>query len=157
MPKYSITVCGFFLSMLVGCAPKGTGPLFSLNPAPDEMATVYHYRLERGAGSGAAYTLLSNGKVVSVIGNGGYYVQHLKPGEYKYERILQLHQGPLPHALIGDAIDNARAKAEHAYTITVEPDKSYFLRWAVSGKVEPIQEEVALKELRSLRAFEPVR
>lgn len=149
-----MTVCGLFLLMLVGCAPKGTGPVFSLNPAPDGMATVYHYRLERGAGSGAAYTLLSNGKVVSVIGNGGYYAQHLKAGKYKYERILQLHGGPF---LIGQAIDNARAKAEHAYTITVEPDKSYFLRWAVSGEVEPIQEEVALKELRSLRAFEPVR
>lgn len=157
MLKYGLTVCGFFLLMLVGCAPKGTGPLFSLNPAPDGMATVHHYRLERGAGSGAAYILLSNGKAVTVIGNGGYYVQHLEPGEYRYERILQLHQGPLPNALIGDAIDNARAKAEHAYTIVVEPDKSYFLRWAASGKVEPIQEEIALKELHSLRAFEPIK
>ena len=157
MRKYSIAVCGLFLFMVVGCAPKGTGPLFSLNPASEGMSTVYHYRLERGAGSGAAYILLSNGKAVSVIGNGGYYVQHLEPGEYKYERILQLHQGPLPNALIGDAIDNARAKAEHAYTITVDPGKSYFLRWAASGKVEPIQEEVALKELRGLRAFEPVK
>jgi len=149
-----MTVCGFFLLILVGCAPKGTGPVFSPNPAPHGMATVYHYRLQRGLGSGAAFALISNGHVVCIIGNGGYYVQHLNPGEYEYEKVFQQHN---PVGLIPQAIDNALAKPEHAYTITVEPDRSYFLKWSYSGKIEPIQKDVALKELQGRREFEPVR
>jgi hypothetical protein len=145
---------GLVLMIIAGCAAKGTGPVFQLNPAPDGMAAVYHYRLETGYGSGAAYTLVSNGQVASVIGNGGYYIQHLKPGEYKYEKIFTQHGGPF---LIGQMIDNARAKPEYVYAITVKPNKGYFLHWSPPGKIEPVEEDTALKEVHGLREFEPAK
>ena len=155
MLRFRLTVLVLTMLIITGCgtAPKGTGPMFMLDPAPDGMATVYHYRIERGYGSGASYTLISNSRAVTIIGNGGYYIQHLKPGEYEYKKILQKHGGPF---LIGAAIDNAIAKAEHVYTITVEPNESYFLRWSPPGKIEVLPEKSALRELHGLKEFEPI-
>jgi hypothetical protein len=157
MPKLSRVVFVFFIIVGCGTAPKGKGPVFSLNPAQDGMSTVYHYRIERGCGGGAAYTLISNGEVVAIIGNGGYFTQHLKPGMYEYEKILQQHGGPF---LLGKAIDNAIAKAKPAYTITTESNETYFLRWdACFAKkiIEEVPQEIALKELKGLKAFESIK
>ncbi len=86
---------------------------------------MYHYRIERGCGGAAAYTLISNDEAVTVIGNGGYFTQHLKPEMYEYKTIFYQHAGP---NLLGRAIDTALAKPKAAYKFKAEPNITYYLR-----------------------------
>jgi len=162
MPKLSRVVYVFVIFIIVGCgyAPKGKGPVFQLNPTQDGMSTLHHYRITSSCGGGAAFTLISNDEVVTIIGNGGYYTQHLNPGTYEYKTIFQSHAINLPLIMIGQAIDNSKAKAKPVYTITTESNETYFLRWnACFAKkiVEVVPEEIAFKELKGLKAFEPIK
>ena len=159
MKKIIFFVCVLAIFIVTGCAtaPKGTGPVFLLNPAPEGMSTVYHYRVEKGCGGAAAYTLISNDQAVTIIGNGGYYIQHLKPGSYEFKKLLQQHGGPF---LFDKAIDNALAKAQPAYNLITEPNRNYYLRWNAcfeKNAIEEVSEEIALRELEGLKAFEKIK
>ena len=159
MSKFGLyaIVCVFILIAGCGTAPKGKGPVFSQSPSPHDMSTVIHYRIQRGCGSGAAYTLILNDEPITVIGNGGYYIQHLKPGTYEFKKLLQQHGGPF---LLDKAIDNALAKAQPAYNLLTEPNRNYYLRWNAcfeKNAIEEVSEEIALRQLEGLKAFEEIK
>ncbi len=146
---------------IVGCghAPKGTGPKFTYSVPGAGMAKVYHYRVEKLAGNGIYYYLFMNGDFVTIIGNGGYYIQDLLPGEYIYATTKQVTGvGIIAITYVTKEIDNKMASAKQALTLNVEPNKSYYLRWSytLSGaaEVEQVEEPVALKEIEGLKRFE---
>lgn len=155
MLKFNRLVYFFVFFIIVGCgwAPKGKGPVFSLNPAQDNMSTVYHYRIPKLCGNGAAYVLYSNGEIVTLIGNGGYYDQHIKPGTYEYKTIFKNYSA----AVVMGAL--MKAQPAHTYTIKTEPNETYFLRWNAclttkdKKHVEAVPEEIALRELKGLKKF----
>lgn len=145
-----------FILISCGSAPKGTGPVFQLDSSEDGKSKVYHYRLDKIAGNGLYYYLYMDNKFISQIGNGGYFIQDLAPGKYKYSVKNQVTAIPfmLPTHITSE-IDNKRAKIKEIMTINVESGRSYYFRWNYGfGKVESVDEKTALKELNGMRQFE---
>jgi len=151
-------ICFCIVLLIVGCgmAPKGTGPIFKFSAPDAGKAAVYHYRLEKASGGGQFYYLFMNKDFVSIIGNGGYYIQLVLPGEYEYAVKSEVR---MPVGLIGVAIDNARAKVKNVYKFSAKPNESYYFRWSCAfgdNVVEKVEESIALKELEGLKKFEPI-
>jgi hypothetical protein len=143
------------VTTLNGCAIKGTGATFTVEEPMADKAVVIHYRLSRGAGSGAQYDVMSNDRPLTCIGNGGYFKQVTEPGNIVYKTRLQTRGGPF---LLGQMIDNAIAKFKETYSLDVEAGKVYYLRWKVGPmpKIEQIPEKEALLQLKGLRSFLPL-
>ena len=142
---------------LFGCAVQGTGPLFTFQEPKADKATVIHYRIPRGAGSGAQYDVLSNDTPLTTIGNGGYFKQIIEPGQIVYKTKFQQHAGPL--FVVGHSIDNALARFKDAYSLDAEAGRVYYLRWGLGlvPKIEQVPEEEALQQLNGLRSFLPAK
>lgn len=97
-----------------------------------------------------------NDDFVSIIGNGGYYSHQIQPGEYVLAVKSEVR---MPIGLIGQAIDNARAKVRNVYKFTAEPNSSYYFRYSCAlgdEIVAQVDREIALKELEGLKRFEPI-
>jgi len=158
MSKNKKAIYVLFLFLFVGCgtAPKGIGPIFKYSPPNESTSYVYHYRLNKVAGNGLYYYLFMNGELVTLIGNGGYFTQNLLPGEYKYAVKDQVTALPgMPITYLTSEIDNKKAKIKHVLDLVAKPNKSYYFRWNYGfGKVEQIEENIALKELEGLKRFE---
>jgi len=159
MKKIFSMLCFFMALQLLGCgmAPKGTGPVFMFSSPDENNAIVYHYRIQRSSGSGQFYYLFMNNDFVSIIGNGGYYSHKVPPGEYVLAVKSEVR---MPMELIGQAIDNARAKVRDVYKFTAEPNSSYFFRYSCAlgdEVVEQVEKDVALKELEGLQRFEDIQ
>ena len=142
---------------LSGCAPKGTGAMFSYSAPPTNMAHVTHYRLGALSGSYWSYLLYSNGKFVTRIGNGGYYTESLEPGVYEYKILKRAHGHPVLIYNIGEAIDNSFAKIEIAHTITAAAGMEYYIKWEIIWggiRATKVEKKVALSDLKDLHRFE---
>ena len=159
MKKIVLLICFCMALQFAGCgmAPKGTGPVFTISSPQENHSMIYHYRINKTSGSGQFYYLFMNNSFVSIIGNGGYYSHQMPPGEYVLAVKSEIR---MPIGLIGQAIDNARAKVRNVYKFTAEPNSSYFFRYSCAlgdEIVEQVEEKTALRELEGLKRFEPLQ
>ncbi|MEJ2200610.1 MAG: hypothetical protein P8X63_06305 [Desulfuromonadaceae bacterium] len=118
------------------------------------MANIYHYRLEKSSSSSCFYYLFSNREFVSVIGNGGFSMQRMVPGDGEFSITSEIR---MPGGSFAAALGKARGKARSVYKFKVLPDRCYYFRWSCAfgdELIESVEETVALKELKGLKEFQ---
>jgi predicted small lipoprotein YifL len=86
---------------LSGCATLGPAYTPDSN-APKDQATVYVYRQPGFVGGAVAYTVSANGKEVSTLPSGGYFVYHSPPGEVEFSAKTEAHTSVTVDAKAGE-------------------------------------------------------
>jgi hypothetical protein len=153
----NILILVFLAVVVTGCATRGSGPSFVFEETIANKAVIYHYRPSSFRGSAIQWDVLSNGKPLTRIGNGGYFKEVSEPGRIIYQT---KQQGSSPVGFVLIEVGNVLAKYKKAYELDVEPGKYYFLKWYVElTKDLPLitQEpyDKAIKEIGGLLSFQP--
>ena len=146
-----------------GCAISGSGASFAFEEADTNKAVIYHYRRSSFREHGRQWYVLSNGKPLTTIGNGGYFKQIIEPGQIIY-RTKDDYNSWVGWIIIpfGNLIFNALAEYQDAYTLDVEAGNYYFLKWGFSKsnsipRINQIPYEKAIKQIDGLLAFPPTK
>lgn len=147
-----ICILIFLFNCSCGFSPRGKGQTFLPEMPTKGMAKVIHYRVGSVILGGIFYDLYMDGRIVTFIGNGGFFSQELVPGEYDYSVKEDVY------AQMGFDISeyaSMRAKVWNVLKVKLEADKTYYFKWNVteSYKVEEIDAKIALNELEGLKRF----
>lgn len=155
MMKKASLASALIVVIFFGCghSPMGSGPVFTMERPVDGKAKIVHYRIGGPILGGIFYHLYTDGRIVAKIGNGGYFVQELPPGEYNYsvrqDVALQMGVNTADVAAM-------REKVWDVMKVNAEPGKTYFYKWNVTEKyrAETVEESVALQEIKGLPLFQ---
>lgn len=133
----------------------GTGPEFILQSPEAGAAVIYHYRQEASFGRGNTYELYYMNQVVTRIGNGGYFMHKVLPGNIEY--LSSVYHEFTGLGIVGGAIANAVRDATPVLNVDAANATAHFYRWTVASsgyaRVEQVDRETAASEIKGLKAW----
>lgn len=132
----------------VGACASASGPKFTPVAAQTDKAVIYIYRVGSIVGAANSWHLQANGKRVTKVTNGGYYVHYSRPGNVTFSAELQPGVGTLLLAPL--------LPVEELITVPAKAGEIYYVRFKIGPSMQLVNQFEGQSEIKSLNMFDPI-
>ena len=139
-----------FLMLIAVAGCGATGSRFVRLDSKPDKAMVYIYRKSGFAGSAVKVNLFANGKYITQITNGGYYVYETNPGLIEFKETREV----IPIFIVMYTIEKALEKQRPIISFEALPGQEYFFEFKLPNKINRVSREEALENLKNMQLFE---